>query len=114
MIKSKHKIIRPKPGDLFISKKTLDILDSKGVLFTLKQNETISLVSISDLKPSMRLDRYTKFIANWKCKFFYDRRLFELTIINSASDSSFFAHFEPLTEELANKLSSPAETEESI
>jgi len=104
ILKSEHVFVKPIAGDLFVVKKNIDVLDYKGSILNLKKNDIVRLVEITDANPSMRLNRKTKFIANWSCKFFIDKRHFTLFVQNTATDSVLFEFFDCLTEELANKI----------
>lgn len=95
---------KPIPGDLFISKKSIDVIDTNGNILAIRKNDIIRLLEIKNQNAPIRLDRHTKFIANWTCKFFIDKRHFILNIQNTSQDSMFFEHFEALTEDSAEKL----------
>jgi len=102
---SKMQIPRPEPGDLYITIKSIDIVDTKGNIFTLKKDSIVQVFEIRNLNSTMMLNRETKFIPNWGCKFIYEKRMFHITVKNSSQESMLYEYFEPLTEEKVETIS---------
>lgn len=96
-MKAKQIIRKPIAGDYFVSKNDIDVIDVNGMVLNIKKNAIVILSDIQEATPSMRLDRKTKFIPNWICRFFYNKRLFTLRVQNTSQESLLFEHFDHLT-----------------
>lgn len=102
-------INKPKPGDIYAIKKSIDVIDTKGNVLVIPTDAIITLIEIRDQSASMRLDRKTKFISNWICKFIYDKRMFILRSQNTCQSAMLFEYMELVTDSVADRLQSKIE-----
>lgn len=97
-------IKKPIPGDLFVVTKGIDIIDVKNNILSLKVDDIVTLLEIKDQNAGMRLDRKTRSISNWVCKFMFENRLFILKSQNSSQEALLFEYMELVTDDVAEAL----------